>query len=290
MNAIHFEFNFYSLCITLMFSILSGDRVAKPDDNTKIKPDDNEKPNRTNKPPDSCGQCRSISTKLDLRKYCSSVFGRWHKHYYFDTAVYNKVNLCLYDIEECFFILTISFLQFATNYVVDFNVKKDEPHFWKSNFLLFVPMKLYKKGSSEFNIKWIELEILRGALLSSFSMLIWFTGIQALVQNREKMRDGWVRFAILVRYVYKKGSKTLARRVRRDTKYVYVRESDLHCKCPKIRLNKTYIMIGANDSLEGQDGLLLDKDSIVVQFNADYHKRVKFYKKEERRQSCHAFL
>ena len=117
-----------------------------------------------------------------------------------------------------------------------------------------------------------------------------FSGIQALVQNREKMRDGWVRFAILVRYVYKKGSKTLARRVRRDTKYVYVRETDLHCKCPKIRLNKTYIMIGANDSLEGQDGLLLDKDSIVVQYNADYHKRVKFYKKEERRQSCHAFL
>lgn len=49
-------------------------------------------------------------------------------------------------------------------------------------------------------------------------------------------------------------------------------------------------MIGANDSLEGQDGLLLDRDSIVVQYNGDYHKRVKFYKKEERRQSCHAFL
>ena len=99
-----------------------------------------------------------------------------------------------------------------------------------------------------------------------------------------------MRFAILVQYVYKKGSHGSSRRVRRDTKYVYVQESDLHCKCPKLRLKKTYIMIGTNEGLGEQDGLTLDRESTVVRYNSDYDKRVKFYKKEERRQSCHAYL
>lgn len=123
-----------------------------------------------------------------------------------------------------------------------------------------------------------------------WSQTVLFVAIKALVQSRESVQNGWVRFAIHIQYVYKRGSQGSARRVRRDTKYVYVLESDLHCKCPKIRLNKTYIMIGTNDSRGDHGGLLLDRESIVVRYQPDYDKRVKFYKKEDRRQSCHAYL
>ncbi|XP_067942969.1 netrin-1-like isoform X1 [Watersipora subatra] len=114
--------------------------------------------------------------------------------------------------------------------------------------------------------------------------------IKATVQKREAIDRGWIRFAVLVQYVYKKSPESSSRRVRRDTKYVYVLESDLHCKCPKLRINKTYIMIGAKNEMSEQDGLTLDRDSIVVRYNSDYDKRVKFYKKEERRQACRAYL
>lgn len=103
------------------------------------------------------------------------------------------------------------------------------------------------------------------------------------------MNNGWVRFAISIQYVYKKGAERSARRVRRDTKYVYVQESDLHCKCPKLRKNKTYIMIGTRKSQDGQDGLLLDRESIVIRHNSDYDRRVKVYKKDDRRGGCKVY-
>lgn len=133
-------------------------------------------------------------------------------------------------------------------------------------------------------------ELVKSLSPSYYVWIACIAAIKALVQNRETMDGGWVRFAIHVQYVYKKGSSGSARRVRRDTKYVYVLESDLHCKCPKLRLNKTYIMIGANDNGDGQDRLTLDRESIVVRSNSDYDKRVKFYKKEERRQRCQTYL
>jgi len=96
---------------------------------------------------------------------------------------------------------------------------------------------------------------------------------------------GWVRFAIQILYVYKKGLRVQSKRARRDTKYIYVLEGDLHCKCPKLRVDKSYIMIGFNES-QGQDGLLLDRESVVVRYNTDYDKRVKYYKKQDRKQNC----
>lgn len=104
------------------------------------------------------------------------------------------------------------------------------------------------------------------------------------------MGNGWVRFSIDIDYVYKENLKQSKKRLRRNTKYVYVLENDLRCKCPKIRLNKTYVMIGINEAPDGHDGLLLDRDSIVVKYKRDYDKNLKYYKKEERRQSCYRLI
>lgn len=104
------------------------------------------------------------------------------------------------------------------------------------------------------------------------------------------IEDGWVRFQIDVSYVYKKSNKKSKRLIKREIKYVYVREDDLHCKCPKIRVNKTYLMIGMNETPEGRDGFLLDRESIVVRHKDHYDKMMKYYKKEQRRQSCYRLI
>lgn len=121
--------------------------------------------------------------------------------------------------------------------------------------------------------------------------------LQAQVTKREDGDDGWARFTITIYDVYKRadsvvggsvGSAGASRsRARRGEQHVYVREIDLACKCPRIRVDKLYLMVGT-DSRENE-GITLDRDAIVVPYEAEYERRLRWYMKEEKENGCFSF-
>ena len=73
-------------------------------------------------------------------------------------------------------------------------------------------------------------------------MFYWFpsiSAIQASVLSRETAGN-WIKFTIHVMQVYKQGPA----KVHRGTQFLWVSVKDLACKCPKIRIKQTYLILG----------------------------------------------
>lgn len=59
-------------------------------------------------------------------------------------------------------------------------------------------------------------------------------------------QNGWIRYAVSVQAVYKKGKDS---KLRKGTTIMHVSTADLACKCPKIKTNKyatLTIFLGTN--------------------------------------------
>ena len=72
-------------------------------------------------------------------------------------------------------------------------------------------------------------------LLMTFLTLV---AIQAEVRGRETIGE-WVRFTVIINTVYKRGKEKVAR----GEEVMWVRAEDIACKCPKIRLNRRYLIL-----------------------------------------------
>nr|AMY99569.1 netrin [Terebratalia transversa] len=105
--------------------------------------------------------------------------------------------------------------------------------------------------------------------------------IQASVLKREQV-GSWVKFTVNILSIYKRG----ATRLRRGEQYIWVAQSDLVCKCPKVRKKKTYLIIGYNNKNSGRPGLHLDRKSIVIQWKDEWQRRIKRFHRQERRGKC----
>lgn len=78
--------------------------------------------------------------------------------------------------------------------------------------------------------------------------MIGSAAILATITARETAGD-WVKFTMNVQTIFKKQRDN---RVRRGLTYFWVRMSDLACKCPKIKINKSVpsLFINCRDRLE----------------------------------------
>jgi hypothetical protein len=144
--------------------------------------------------------------------------------------------------------------------------------------------------------------------------------MQAVVTSRKPVGSDWVKFAIHIVTTYKypttshhyqqqqirgvrssSGRQPSRRRVK-ETAWVHV--GDLSCGCPKLAVQKTYLLAGMLDdagSVAGEDSLgggggggkkgggnivVLGRDSVVMLWRADWASKLKRYARIEQRGKC----
>ncbi|XP_035729984.1 netrin-1-like isoform X2 [Vespa mandarinia] len=113
------------------------------------------------------------------------------------------------------------------------------------------------------------------------------------ITDRHKKSDGsqsgssvsgtsWIRFTLNVDFIYK---KTPNSRIRRGDVPLYVHSADLACRCPKIKPNKSYLILGQESDGGGQGGLTVTQRSIVIEWRDEWHRRMRRFQRRAR--SCH---
>lgn len=56
-------------------------------------------------------------------------------------------------------------------------------------------------------------------------------------------------------------------KIRRGDDVIWVPVSDLTCRCPKIRIKKTYAILGKEASTSGRRGIPVDWRNVVIRWN-----------------------
>ncbi|XP_017892552.1 netrin-1-like isoform X2 [Ceratina calcarata] len=113
------------------------------------------------------------------------------------------------------------------------------------------------------------------------------------ITDRHKKNDGsptgtsvsgsvWIRFTLNVDFIYKKAANS---RIRRGDVFLYVHSADLACRCPKIKPNKSYLILGQESDGGGQGGLTVTQRSIVIEWREEWHRRMRRFQRRAR--SCH---
>ncbi|XP_064101677.1 netrin-1-like [Macrobrachium rosenbergii] len=97
----------------------------------------------------------------------------------------------------------------------------------------------------------------------------------ARVINKEVLGE-YTRYDIQVTNVYK---RTRTVRVRRGGEQLWVKNTDLECKCPKIKIGKEYLILGRTDRRK-RPGLVISKQSIVIEWRSDWQKRMRRFMKK----------
>ncbi|KAL3223903.1 hypothetical protein MRX96_026978 [Rhipicephalus microplus] len=105
--------------------------------------------------------------------------------------------------------------------------------------------------------------------------------IQANVLSRETV-GSWVRFNIQVVDIFKYGPS----KVRRGNDFLWVPMADLACKCPKLRLKSSYLVLGNEEMHDGQPGLTADKNSIVIDWKDEWGRRLRKFQRRQRKGRC----
>ncbi|GAB6027953.1 Netrin-1 [Chamberlinius hualienensis] len=106
--------------------------------------------------------------------------------------------------------------------------------------------------------------------------------IQAHIMSREVV-DKWVRFSIDVIAIYN-SSKTS--RLRRGEQFLWVKQSHLLCKCPKIKVNRRYLILGSEWHSRQHNGLKVNKKSLVIEWKDEWAMRMRRYQRRQRYGKC----
>lgn len=106
--------------------------------------------------------------------------------------------------------------------------------------------------------------------------------IQAHVVSREIV-DSWVRFVVNVVAIFKSSKNS---RMRRGDQYLWVRQSHLACKCPKIRINRRYLILGKDWQSKTLTGLRANRKSIVIEWKDEWARRLRRFQRRQRYGKC----
>ncbi|KAL1129201.1 hypothetical protein AAG570_013731, partial [Ranatra chinensis] len=101
--------------------------------------------------------------------------------------------------------------------------------------------------------------------------------ILAKVLEKDSVEE-WARFNIVVQSVYKRARES---NLRRGGLSLWVHASDLACKCPKIKSNKPYLILGKEKEGE-HPGLTITQRSIVIEWKEEWHNRMRRFQRRAR--------
>ncbi|XP_069606741.1 netrin-1 isoform X2 [Ranitomeya imitator] len=105
--------------------------------------------------------------------------------------------------------------------------------------------------------------------------------IQIHILKADKVGDWW-KFTVNVISVYKQGTN----RIRRGDQNLWIRSKDIACKCPKLKPMKKYLLLGNDEDLPDQNGVVADKTSLVIQWRDTWARRLRKFQQREKKGKC----
>ncbi|XP_007886705.1 netrin-1a isoform X2 [Callorhinchus milii] len=105
--------------------------------------------------------------------------------------------------------------------------------------------------------------------------------VQAHILKAEKASDWW-KFIVNIISVYKQGGK----RIRRGDQFLWVRSKDIACRCPKIKTGKKYLILGNDEDSPDQNGVVANKNSLVIQWRDTWARRLRKFQQREKKGKC----
>ncbi|XP_044736247.1 netrin-B isoform X2 [Chrysoperla carnea] len=94
----------------------------------------------------------------------------------------------------------------------------------------------------------------------------------------------WIRFMITIQGIYKSNSDS---RLRRGPARLLVLATDLTCKCPKIKTNRSYLILGREreDAAGAPVGgaIVVGQRSIVIEWKDEWQRRMRRFKRRARK-------
>ncbi|KAM4030318.1 netrin-1 isoform 2-T5 [Anomaloglossus baeobatrachus] len=105
--------------------------------------------------------------------------------------------------------------------------------------------------------------------------------VQIHILKADKVGDWW-KFTVNVISVYKQGSN----RIRRGDQNLWIRSKDIACKCPKLKPMKKYLLLGNDEDLPDQNGVVADKTSLVIQWRDTWARRLRKFQQREKKGKC----
>jgi len=97
------------------------------------------------------------------------------------------------------------------------------------------------------------------------------------VMERETV-DDYVKFSLQIQSVFKRARDS---RLRRTNTFLWVPVKDLACKCPKIKTNKSYLILGKEKEGE-HTGLTITQRSIVIEWKDEWNNRMRRFQRRSR--------
>ncbi|XP_059616824.1 netrin-B [Phlebotomus argentipes] len=107
-----------------------------------------------------------------------------------------------------------------------------------------------------------------------------------VVKDKENNSEDMIQFNLVVQAVYKKsqGTSLLAGVIpglRRATVPLIVPMRDFECRCPKLKINKTYLILG-KDTENPPGALGVGPRSIIIEWRDDWHRRMRRFQRRSR--------
>ncbi|KAK7591341.1 hypothetical protein V9T40_002954 [Parthenolecanium corni] len=90
------------------------------------------------------------------------------------------------------------------------------------------------------------------------------------IVEKESIKE-WIKLTIEVRNVYKRGRDS---KLRRGSTWLWIRENDSSCKCPKIKTGKSYLIVGKERDGD-RSGLTITQRSLIIEWRDEWHARIK---------------
>ena len=107
----------------------------------------------------------------------------------------------------------------------------------------------------------------------------FFSAIHARVTNRHDAGQ-WVSYLLTVIRVY----KDRLNRIQESEQWVWVSRKDIQCSCPRLKLDRQYLLMGFYDQM--QTSLSLDRTSVVIEWRPRMEQRMNRFRKLELNQKC----
>uniref|UniRef100_T1II68 Netrin-1 n=1 Tax=Strigamia maritima TaxID=126957 RepID=T1II68_STRMM len=106
--------------------------------------------------------------------------------------------------------------------------------------------------------------------------------IHANVLSRETV-DRWIKFTINIISIFKTSKESL---LRRGDQILWVRQSDLLCKCPRLRVNHHYLILGKEHHTNNRRGIHANQKSIVIEWKDEWARRMRRYQRHQKSTKC----
>ncbi|KAG5683539.1 hypothetical protein PVAND_012813 [Polypedilum vanderplanki] len=100
--------------------------------------------------------------------------------------------------------------------------------------------------------------------------------------NEDQSKSESVKFTLQVKAIFRKTDDSVVSNLpKKQNISMYVFTRDLDCKCPKIKVKKSYLILGSDD--EGPANALgIGENSIVIEWRDEWYRRLRKYQ----RQTC----